>query len=77
MQCPRCSHKTIIEDARSVDGDKVFWSIFRCDLCNYSWRSSEEAMPQMFAQKPRAFKVTTDQLASLRIALPSPAFHQK
>ncbi len=38
--CPRCDSKTTRQIADSPV--KGAWQVFRCDDCNYVWRSSEE-----------------------------------
>ncbi|WP_416338992.1 non-oxidative hydroxyarylic acid decarboxylases subunit D [Paraburkholderia sp. CNPSo 3076] len=77
MKCPRCSHTGIITDAESFDGNELVWSILRCDMCCFSWRSSEESIPQIFALRPNAFKIAPEQIGSLPIVLPCPHYHKR
>ena len=41
MKCLRCLDDTASEVAGAPDGSDA-WTIYYCQKCNYSWRSSEE-----------------------------------
>lgn len=51
MKCPRCGHDHISTIAKSpVEGA---WEIYECDLCYYSWRSTENpVVSDVFKLKP-------------------------
>ena len=62
MICPRCDG----EKAYKVhDADDGSWEVYRCPLCNFNWRSTEEAAvtdPKIYNPK---FKLTAKKIEEM------------
>lgn len=64
MKCPRCEHESISTIAKSpIEGA---WEIYQCDLCFYSWRSTED--PHV----DDVFKLTPEEIENLQVIPPVP-----
>lgn len=54
--CPRCGQESLAKLAESpVTG---VWEVHQCELCFYSWRSTEPARRTQRAQYPEPFRMT-------------------
>lgn len=63
--CPRCRSVTVA--VRSTSPIAGVWTVFGCDTCFYTWRStepSENTDPQNY---PRVFQLNPENLATLPV----------
>jgi hypothetical protein len=68
--CPRCRHEKISLLCKSPVGD--VWEMYLCNLCNYSWRSTEiEAIQNPDLYNPK-FQLTEEQIDNLMVLPPVP-----
>ncbi|SIO93378.1 non-oxidative hydroxyarylic acid decarboxylases subunit D [Vibrio spartinae] len=56
MICPRCAHKEIMTLALSPVPD--VWTVYQCQRCLYTWRSTEPLRRISREHFPDAFKMT-------------------
>lgn len=56
MVCVRCLRDTAHRVAQAPDGSGS-WEIYRCDTCNYTWRSSEEDDLTLIAHRDEEFQL--------------------
>ncbi|SHE32249.1 non-oxidative hydroxyarylic acid decarboxylases subunit D [Vibrio gazogenes] len=56
MICPRCAHKEIMTLALSPVPD--VWTVYQCQQCLYTWRSTEPLRRISREHFPDAFKMT-------------------
>ena len=58
--CPRCESETIrVRFESPVEG---VWTLYGCDTCLFTWRSSEPATITDPALYPKKFKIKPEQL---------------
>ena len=62
MICPRCEHNGI-EKLHSSPVPGV-WDVLQCELCLYTWRTSEPARRTRPEAYPAQFKVTAAAIAN-------------
>ncbi|MEH2920014.1 non-oxidative hydroxyarylic acid decarboxylases subunit D [Samsonia erythrinae] len=61
MVCPRCGHDHINEMAHSpVSG---IWTVYQCDRCIYTWRSTEPPRRSDRSHYPQAFRMDSKDIA--------------
>ena len=58
--CPRCRSATSAVRAHSAVAD--LWTIFGCDTCFYTWRSTEPAANTDPEQYPQIFRLDPDEV---------------
>jgi hypothetical protein len=63
--CPRCDERAVrVMTTSPVPG---VWTMFSCDVCFYSWRSTEPSYATDPATYPAAFKVDPHTIADMPV----------
>lgn len=71
MKCLRCSEGPVSVVAHAPDGSGA-WEIYRCERCNYAWRSTEPANIIDPQQRDPFFQLSANDLENLNSPLPTP-----
>lgn len=71
MKCLRCTEGDVSVVAHAPDGSGA-WEIYRCERCNYAWRSTEPASITDPQQREPFFQLSTGDLENLSSPLPIP-----
>jgi len=71
MICVRCLRNSAQKIADAPDGSGA-WEVYYCEICNYSWRSSEEAQTTMPDKRDPEFQLDKVDLDALQILNPIP-----
>ena len=66
MICLRCLAKTASEVAIAPDGSNA-WTVYYCQRCNYSWRSSEEESVVNIQKRDQRFQLDKVDLNRLMV----------
>ncbi|GAA3723445.1 non-oxidative hydroxyarylic acid decarboxylases subunit D [Streptomyces tremellae] len=54
--CPRCAHEAVEHLASSPLAG--VWEVYRCDLCNYTWRDTEPESRILRSRFPEKYRLT-------------------
>jgi hypothetical protein len=73
--CPRCRSATTA--VRSTSATAGVWSVFGCDTCFYTWRSTEPAENVDPDKYPQVFRLKPDEIAAMPIVPDIPPLRQK
>jgi hypothetical protein len=71
MKCVRCPEGTVTVVAHAPDGSGA-WEIYRCERCNYAWRSTEPPNITDPALRDPFFQLSGRDLDELSSPLPLP-----
>jgi vanillate/4-hydroxybenzoate decarboxylase subunit D len=72
--CPRCqSNTTTVRGVSPVAG---VWTIYGCDTCFYTWRSTESEANTDPAKYPAVFRLAPGDLPKLQVAPRIPPLRQ-
>ena len=64
--CPRCRSKTT--EVRSVSPKAGVWTVYGCDTCFYTWRSTEGEANTDPEKYPAVFRLLPEDLPKLQVA---------
>jgi vanillate/4-hydroxybenzoate decarboxylase subunit D len=64
--CPRCRSKTT--DTRSTSPVAGVWTVFGCNACFYTWRSTEPDENTNPDKYPEPFRLKQEELESFPVA---------
>ena len=73
--CPRCRSSTT--KTRSTSPVAGVWTVFGCDACFYTWRSTEPAENTDPDKYPEVFRLNPGDFAKLPEVPTSPPLRQK
>jgi vanillate/4-hydroxybenzoate decarboxylase subunit D len=65
MDCPRCDHTGAVKFFEAP-ADKS-WEMYRCERCDYVWRSTEREEVRNPRLYPPEFKLSEDQIAKMPV----------
>lgn len=71
MKCVRCAIGVAEVVAKAPDGSGM-WQIYRCQRCNYGWRSTEPESITLPALRDSEFQLTEADLSALVTPCPVP-----
>jgi hypothetical protein len=66
LPCPRCRSNTTV--VRAVSPKAGVWTVYGCDTCFYTWRSTEPEENTNPDKYPAVFRLTQENLAKLEVA---------
>ena len=66
LPCPRCRSNTTV--VRTVSPKAGVWTVYGCDTCFYTWRSTEPEENTNPDKYPAVFRLTQENLAKLEVA---------
>ncbi|MDE1175925.1 MAG: non-oxidative hydroxyarylic acid decarboxylases subunit D [Edaphobacter sp.] len=72
--CPRCRSNTT--EVRSVSPVAGVWTVFGCDTCFYTWRSTEGEQNTNPDKYPEVFRLEPQNLPKLQVAPSIPPLRQ-
>jgi len=72
--CPRCSSNTTA--LRAVSPVAGVWTVYGCDLCFYTWRSTESEENTNPDKYPQVFRLDAEALSGLQVAPRIPPLRQ-
>ena len=64
--CPRC--KSTTTQVRSVSPNPGIWTVYGCDTCFYTWRSTEPEGNTDPDKYPAVFRLAPENLPKLQVA---------
>ena len=70
LPCPRCRSNTTV--VRAVSPKAGVWTVYGCDTCFYTWRSTEPEENTNPDKYPAVFRLVPENLAKLEVAPPIP-----
>ena len=73
--CPRCRSATV--RTRSTSPIAAVWTVFGCDTCFYTWRSTEPAENTSPDAYPEVFRLKPEDLVKLPEVPAIPPLRQK
>jgi ribosomal protein L37AE/L43A len=66
LPCPRCRSNTTV--VRAVSPKAGVWTVYGCDTCFYTWRSTEPEENTNPDKYPAVFRLSPENLAKLEVA---------
>jgi vanillate/4-hydroxybenzoate decarboxylase subunit D len=66
LVCPRCRSNTI--EVRAVSPKAGVWTVYGCDTCFYTWRSTEPEENTNPDKYPAVFRLLPENLPKLEVA---------
>ena len=66
LPCPRCRSNTTV--VRAVSPKAGVWTVYGCDTCFYTWRSTEPEENTNPDKYPAVFRLVPENLAKLEVA---------
>ncbi len=64
--CPRCrSNKAGLRGSSPIEG---VWTVYGCDICFYTWRSTEQEENTNPDKYPAVFRLNPEDLPNLQVA---------
>lgn len=77
MKCIRCGKEDSVHVvAKAPDGSGA-WEIYKCDVCNFGWRSSEPAKMLDNSKWDPFFNLVGVDLNKLMVPCPIPPLREK
>ena len=73
--CPRCRSNTVA--VRAVSPLAGVWTVYGCDTCFYTWRSTEPETNTDPDQYPAVFRLAAADLPKLQVAQAIPPLQAK
>ncbi len=64
MKCVRCLEDKVRVVAVAPDGSGA-WEIYKCDHCNYGWRSTEQETVTVVSKRDQRFQMVGENLDDL------------
>ncbi|PID81555.1 vanillic acid non-oxidative decarboxylation protein [bacterium DOLZORAL124_64_63] len=71
MQCVRCLKEGVSVVAKAPDGSGA-WEIYKCDHCNYGWRSTEPETITVIEKRDPRFQMDGVDVETLLNPCPIP-----
>ena len=66
LPCPRCRSNTTV--VRGVSPKAGVWTVYGCDTCFYTWRSTEPEENTNPDKYPAVFRLNPENLSKLEVA---------
>ena len=66
LPCPRCRSNTTV--VRAVSPKAGVWTVYGCDTCFYTWRSTEPEENTNPDKYPAVFRLIPENLPKLEVA---------
>jgi hypothetical protein len=66
LPCPRCRSNTTV--VRAVSPKAGVWTVYGCDTCFYTWRSTEPEENTNPDKYPAVFRLAPENLSKLEVA---------
>jgi vanillate/4-hydroxybenzoate decarboxylase subunit D len=66
LPCPRCRSNTTV--VRAVSPKAGVWTVYGCDTCFYTWRSTEPEENTNPDKYPAVFRLSPEKLSKLEVA---------
>ena len=73
--CPRCRSNTV--EVRGVSPVAGVWTVYGCDTCFYTWRSTEPETNTDPDKYPAVFRLVAEDLPKLKVAPSIPPLQAK
>ena len=71
MKCVRCLEDSVKVVAKAPDGSGA-WEIYKCDHCNYGWRSTEPETVTVVEKRDPRFQMVGVDMTTLLNPCPVP-----
>jgi vanillate/4-hydroxybenzoate decarboxylase subunit D len=74
LMCPRC--RSITAEVRSLSPNPGVWTVYGCNTCFYTWRSTEAEENTNQDKYPEVFRLSPEDLPKLQVAPSIPPLQQ-
>jgi vanillate/4-hydroxybenzoate decarboxylase subunit D len=74
LMCPRC--RSITAEVRSLSPNPGVWTVYGCNTCFYTWRSTEPEENTNPDKYPEVFRLSPEDLPKLQVAPSIPPLQQ-